>query len=203
MNSSSGVSPARNLRRLGLEVVELPLEDRDHVPGDVLEDLGVRERAALGGDGTWLHCERPPDPGVGPGCCRRCDCRRRAIGLKPSGFQVFIQGSRRSTASDPRGSTTPSSMAARRQLDAGAAGCSGALVGAEPLERGDDRGRLLGGAADDSTARRRRALALGASAQSGMLPCLRLGPGSRLLWSVCSAVISFGRVSWGTITSSM
>ena len=42
---------------LGLEVVELPLEDRDHVPGHVLQDLGVLERAALGGDGNWLHCE--------------------------------------------------------------------------------------------------------------------------------------------------
>jgi hypothetical protein len=38
---------------------------------------------------------------------------------------------------------------------------------------------------------------------SGMLPCLRFGPGSRLVCSVSSAVISFGRVSCGTITSSM
>ena len=50
MNSSSGISPARNLRGLGLEVVELALEDRDHVPGHVLQDLGVLERAALGGE---------------------------------------------------------------------------------------------------------------------------------------------------------
>ena len=49
MNSSSGVSPARNFVGLRLEVVELPLEDRDHVPGHVLQDLGVRERAARGG----------------------------------------------------------------------------------------------------------------------------------------------------------
>ena len=39
--------------------------------------------------------------------------------------------------------------------------------------------------------------------QSGMLPCLRFGPGSRLVSSVSSAVMSFGRVSWGTMTSSM
>ena len=39
--------------------------------------------------------------------------------------------------------------------------------------------------------------------QSGMLPCLRRGPGVRLFWSVSSAVMIFGRVSWGTITSSM
>ena len=38
---------------------------------------------------------------------------------------------------------------------------------------------------------------------SGMLPCLRFGPGSRLVSSVSSAVMTFGRVSWGTITSSM
>ena len=44
--------------RLGLEVVELLLEYRDHVPRHVLHDLRVLERAALGGDGTWLHgCE--------------------------------------------------------------------------------------------------------------------------------------------------
>ncbi len=40
-------------------------------------------------------------------------------------------------------------------------------------------------------------------AQSGMLPCLRAGPGSRLVSSVCSAATSRGRVSCGTITSSM
>ena len=38
---------------------------------------------------------------------------------------------------------------------------------------------------------------------SGMFPCLRFGPASRLLCSVRSAMISFGRVSCGTITSSM
>ena len=41
------------------------------------------------------------------------------------------------------------------------------------------------------------------SRYSGMLPCLRFGPGSRLVWSVSSAVMIFGRVSCGTITSSM
>jgi hypothetical protein len=44
-------------RGLGLEVVVLSLEDRDHMPGHVLEDLGVLERAALGGDRNWLHRE--------------------------------------------------------------------------------------------------------------------------------------------------
>ena len=35
--------------RLGVEVVELALEDRDHVPRDVLEHLGVLERAGASG----------------------------------------------------------------------------------------------------------------------------------------------------------
>ena len=43
------------------------------------------------------------------------------------------------------------------------------------------------------SARRRRCEAI----YSGMLPCLRFGPGSRLVSSVSSAVISFGRVSCG------
>ena len=38
---------------------------------------------------------------------------------------------------------------------------------------------------------------------SGMFPCLRFGPCTRFVCSVSSALISFGRVSWGTITSSM
>ncbi len=38
---------------------------------------------------------------------------------------------------------------------------------------------------------------------SGMLPCLRFGCGTRLLCSIRSALISFGRVSRGSITSSM
>ena len=37
----------------------------------------------------------------------------------------------------------------------------------------------------------------------GMFPCLRFGRSTRLVWSVSSARISFGRVSCGTITSSM
>ena len=44
---------------------------------------------------------------------------------------------------------------------------------------------------------------LGRLLQSGMFPCLRFGPATRLVPSVSSAVISFGRVSCGTITSSM
>ena len=71
--------------RLGLEVVELPLEDRDHVPRDVLQNLGVLERATLGGDGTWLHVAKPPDPDAWPGL-RSTTGRWTAIGLKPSGF---------------------------------------------------------------------------------------------------------------------
>jgi hypothetical protein len=56
------------------------------------------------------------------------------------------------------------------------------------LDRGGDRGGLLGA---------------GHGSHSGMFPCLRWGPGSRFDASVCSAAISRGRVSWGTITSSM
>ena len=43
------------LRRLALEVVELAPQDRDHVPGHMLEYLGVLERSARGGDRNWLH----------------------------------------------------------------------------------------------------------------------------------------------------
>ena len=39
----------QEFRRLGLEVVELPLDDRDHVPGHVPQDLRIRERASGGG----------------------------------------------------------------------------------------------------------------------------------------------------------
>ena len=38
--------------------------------------------------------------------------------------------------------------------------------------------------------------------QSGMFPCFRFGACTRLVSSVSSAVMTFGRVSWGTITSS-
>ena len=44
MNSSPSSSPLQEPRRFGVEVVELALEDRDHVPGNVLEHLGVLER---------------------------------------------------------------------------------------------------------------------------------------------------------------
>jgi hypothetical protein len=40
-------------------------------------------------------------------------------------------------------------------------------------------------------------------AYSGMFPCLRFGVSTRLVFSVSRARISFGRVSWGMITSSM
>ncbi len=49
MNSSSGGLPLEEFRGLGLEVVVLPLQDRDHVPRDVLQHLGILERAAWGG----------------------------------------------------------------------------------------------------------------------------------------------------------
>ena len=47
MNCSSVCSPREEAAGLGVEVVELALEDRDQVPGDVLVDLGVLERAEL------------------------------------------------------------------------------------------------------------------------------------------------------------
>ena len=48
---------AQELRRLGVEVVELALEDRDDVAGNVLEDLGVLDRAAAlrHREGSGLH----------------------------------------------------------------------------------------------------------------------------------------------------
>ena len=42
-----GLLAAQEAGRLGVEVLELVLEDRDRVPRDVLVDLGVLERAAL------------------------------------------------------------------------------------------------------------------------------------------------------------
>jgi hypothetical protein len=42
-----------------------------------------------------------------------------------------------------------------------------------------------------------------ATSYSGILPCLRFGCGTRLLCSIRSALISFGLVSRGSITSSM
>ena len=67
MNSSSGSLAGEELRGLRLEVVELALQDRDHVPGHVLQDLGVLERAALGGDGNWLHLRNLLIRVLGPG----------------------------------------------------------------------------------------------------------------------------------------
>ena len=40
-------------------------------------------------------------------------------------------------------------------------------------------------------------------AYSGIFPCLRFGVATRLVWRVSRARIRRGRVSWGTITSSM
>ena len=45
MNLSSGMLAPHEPGGLGVEVVELALDDRDHVAGDVLVDLGVLERA--------------------------------------------------------------------------------------------------------------------------------------------------------------
>src|SRR5262249_22581277 len=42
-------------RRFGLEVVVLVLEDRNHMPGHVLQDLGILEGATLRGNRNWLH----------------------------------------------------------------------------------------------------------------------------------------------------
>ena len=42
-----GLLAAQEAGRLGVEVVELALEDRDHMAGDVLVDLRVLERAEL------------------------------------------------------------------------------------------------------------------------------------------------------------
>ena len=63
-----GRLPVEELRRLGLEVVVLLLQDRDHVARDVLVDLRVGQGAPAvawgdsgwlvnlgGGAGTWLH----------------------------------------------------------------------------------------------------------------------------------------------------
>ena len=46
---------AEELPRLGVEVVELALEDRNHVPGDIGTDLGAGERAPGGGCLAGLH----------------------------------------------------------------------------------------------------------------------------------------------------
>src|SRR5215218_3220271 len=55
--------PAEELARLGVEVVELPLQDRDHVTRHVLQDLRVLERAlpalGLAGCGRRFHGGAP------------------------------------------------------------------------------------------------------------------------------------------------
>src|SRR3954447_11721876 len=55
------------LRRAGevplgliVEVVELALEDRDDVPGDILADLRVGERPLAAVRGRWLHPLKVP-----------------------------------------------------------------------------------------------------------------------------------------------
>jgi hypothetical protein len=52
---------------LGIEVVELPLENRDDVPGHVLEDLGILERSGAGawGLGAFEGCRLLRDPSGG------------------------------------------------------------------------------------------------------------------------------------------
>ena len=69
---------------LGLEVVELPREDRDHVPGHVLDDLGVLQGAASGGDCRWLHWGSSRSSRGG--CTRTSRSQRKVIAPKPSDF---------------------------------------------------------------------------------------------------------------------
>ena len=77
-------------RRLGVEVVELALEDRDHVPRNVLEHLGVLERSGpavtvmggrLGGVGTraWRRCGVHRTPS---GRGRTSEMYQKAIGVQ-------------------------------------------------------------------------------------------------------------------------
>ena len=92
---------------LGVEVVELPLDDRDHVAGDVLVDLGVLERAdpalaglvlvadlqlVLGGDALGHRADADQMP-------RRralhgCGLHRRSITQILTGFRAFTAGRR-------------------------------------------------------------------------------------------------------------
>ena len=65
---------AQELRGLGVEVVELALEDRDHVSRHVLVDLGVLERAELALAVPW-----PLRAGLRRACARR----RRGRAPKP------------------------------------------------------------------------------------------------------------------------
>src|SRR5207245_977897 len=97
--------------------VVLPLQDRDHMPGDVLQDLRILERAALGWDGHWLHVYANLLMPVGRWA-------REVLRVKPSGFQAFIQGSETSSGS---WRSTPSISAARRH---GSSGCVEAGAGA-------------------------------------------------------------------------
>ena len=58
MNSFSGVLAGEELLGLVVEVVELPLQDRDDVTGNVLADLGVLERPLAAMSGRGLHREQ-------------------------------------------------------------------------------------------------------------------------------------------------
>ena len=55
MNSVSVELPAQEALGLGVEVVELALEDRDDVAWDVLANLGVLERSLATDGGAGLH----------------------------------------------------------------------------------------------------------------------------------------------------
>src|SRR5205807_3768014 len=46
---------AQELAGLGVEVVELALEDRDDVPGHVFVDLWILERSLAARGADWLH----------------------------------------------------------------------------------------------------------------------------------------------------
>ena len=72
-----GLLAAHEPGRLGVEVVELALEDRDHAPGDVLVDLRVLERTDLALAVLGLG-EVLVELGGGRGRLRRRGCRLHA-----------------------------------------------------------------------------------------------------------------------------
>ena len=159
MNWSSGDLAVEEPAGLGVEVVELALEDRDHVPRDVLVDLGIGERPARA---AWGHlpCQRPLSCREGTillkGWCLSRDLDGAAAGAAVHGCGS-PHGARLVCGSPP----TASRRAARSHPPArcAAAARRGAAVSRhEALERRDDRRRLLGrrrlGAISVSCARR-------------------------------------------------
>ena len=99
------------------------------MPRDVLEDLGVLERSTFGGDGHWLHRGKTSWSGpLGPGCDRACAGGRDDIELKPSGFQVFIQGSGASSRRLARDALEQRRAAPARRAARAAARSAGAVA---------------------------------------------------------------------------